>query len=121
MKSQWIEHQGKRIFYADYAGFGDDSLALHHEVEAAIEVIAVEPLKSVRVLVNFEGSDPSFANLNVMRRLIPRANRAVIKRALLGLSGTSRFFITTFANVTGGTPIVAFDSREKALEWLVSA
>jgi hypothetical protein len=121
MKSNWIEHQGKRIFFADYSGFGDDSLALHREVEAAIEAIAVEPVKSVLVLVNFEGTHPSIANLNVVRKLVPRANLAVIRRALLGLSGSSRFFITTFANVTGGTPMVAFESREKALEWLIGA
>jgi len=116
-----MEHQGKPIFYADYSGFGDDHAALQAEVEQAISTIAAEPLKSVLVLVNFEGSEPTFANLNVMRKLVPRSNRSVIKRALLGLSGPSRFFITTFSNVTGGTPVVAFDSREKALEWLVGA
>lgn len=121
MKSHWMEHQGKRIFYADYSGFGDDHASLHDEVEQAVSAIALEPLKSVLVLVNFEGSEPTFANLNVMRRLVPRSNRSVIRRALLGLSGASRFFITTFSNVTGGTPVVAFDSREKALEWLVRA
>jgi len=121
MKSHWIEHQGKRIFFADYSGYGDDTPALHAEVEAAIVVIAAEPGKSVLVLVDFEGSHPSMANLNVVRKLVPRANPAVIKRALLGLSASSRFFITTFASVTGGTPVAAFDSREKALEWLVNA
>ncbi len=121
MKSHWIEYQGKRIFFADYSGFGADTFALQAEVEWAISTLAAEPLKSVLVLVNFEGSEPTFANLNVMRRLVPRSNRAVIKRALLGLSGPSRFFITTFSNVTGGTPVVAFDSREKALTWLIGA
>lgn len=116
-----MEHQGKRIFYADYSGFGGDHVAFHAEVEQAISAIASEPLKSVLVLVNFEDTEPTFANLNVMRRLVPRANHSVIKRALLGLSGPSRFFITTFSNVTGGTPVVAFDSREKSLEWLVGA
>ncbi len=121
MKSHWMEHQGKRIFYADYSGFGADYVALQAEVEQAILMLAAEPQKSVLVLANFEGTEPSFANLNVIRRLVPRANRAVIKRALLGLSGPSRFFITTFSNVTGGTPVVAFDSRDKAFEWLVGA
>lgn len=121
MKSHWIEHQEKRIFFADYSDFGDDTVALHREVEEAIGVIAAEPVKSVLVLVNFEGTHPSIANLNVVRKLVPRANLAVIRRALLGLSGPSRFFITTFANVTGGTPMVAFAAREDALGWLVGA
>lgn len=121
MKSNWMEHQGKRIFYADYSSFGNDHVALHAEVEQAITTLANEPLKSVLVLVNFEATEPSIVNLNVIRRLVPRANRSVIKRALLGLSGPSRFFITTFSNVTGGTPVVAFDNREAALNWLVGA
>lgn len=121
MKSHWMEHQGQRIFVADYSGFGDDHAALQAEVEQAISTLAAEPQKSVLVLADFEGTEPSFANLNVIRRLVPRANRAVIKRALLGLSGPSRFFITTFSNVTGETLVMAFASREKALEWLVGA
>jgi hypothetical protein len=119
MKSLWIDHKGKRIFYADYSGFGSDHLALHQEVDEAVSEIASEPEKSVLVLVNFENSDASMSNLAVMRKLIPNANRAVIKRALLGLGGSRSFFITTFSNVTGGTSLKAFDSREKALDWLV--
>jgi hypothetical protein len=120
MKSTWIEYQGKRIFYADYSGFGSDSLALHQEVEEAVNVISSEPENSVQVLVNFEDTDTSMANLNVMRTLVGRANRAVTKRALLGLGGSRRFFITTFANVTGNTLLMAFDTRQKALDWLVN-
>jgi hypothetical protein len=120
MKSLWIDHKGKRIFYADYSGFGSDNNALDQEVDEAVSVISREPENSVLVLVNFENTDASMANLAVMRKLVMRANQAVFKRALLGVSGSRRFFITTFANVTGGTQIMAFDTREKALDWLVS-
>jgi hypothetical protein len=120
MKSTWMEHQGKRIFYADYSDFGSDHAALHQEVDEAVNAISGEQENSVLVLVNFENTDASMSNLAVMRKLVVRANRAVTKRALLGLSGSRRFFITTFANVTGDTLIMAFDSREKALDWLVS-
>jgi hypothetical protein len=119
MNSIWINHKGKRIFYADYSGFGTDNLALHQEVDEAMTALSREPENSVLVLVNFENTDATMSNLTVMRKLVMRANPAVIKRALLGLSGSRRFFITTFANVTGGTQIMAFDSREKALDWLV--
>jgi hypothetical protein len=121
MKSHWIEHQGKRIFYADYSGLGSDTSALHQEVSEAVEMLSREPEKSVLVLVNFEATEASMANLAVMRKLVPRSNRAVIKRALLGVSGSRRFFITTFAAVTGGMPIVAFDTWDQAAEWLVNA
>jgi hypothetical protein len=120
MKSQWIEHQGQRIFYADYSGFGDDTQALRQEVEQAVDLLAREPEKSVCVLSNFEETNSSMSNLNTVRQTIQRANSAVIKRALLGVSGGRRIFLTTFSNVFGDTKVKAFDTREQALDWLVS-
>jgi hypothetical protein len=120
VKSHWVEHKGKRIFIADYSDFGGDHKGLQHEVDAAVDLISQQPDKSVLVLADFEGTETTVANLDVMRRLIARANHAVIRRALLGVSGSRRFFITTFANVTGHTSVMAFDSKEKALDWLVS-
>jgi hypothetical protein len=120
MKSQWIEHKGKRIFFADYSGFGQDPEGLRKEMEPAVNLIAVEPSRSVRVLVNFEGTVETRANLDVVRMLTSRSNHAVLKRALLGVHGVRRLFITTFGNVIQGTHVKAFDSREKALDWLVA-
>ncbi len=120
MKSHWVEHKGKRIFVADYSGFGGDHDGLQREVDDAVDAISKQPDKSVLVLANFEGTEATVANLDVMRRLVARANHSVIRRALLGISGTRRFFITTFANVTGDTSVTAFDNKEKALDWLVS-
>jgi hypothetical protein len=120
MKSHWIEHEGRRIFYADYSDFRNDSEALRNEMEPAVSTIAAEPPRSVLVLVNFEGTIETMANLDVVRKLTARSNHAVIKRALLGVHGVRRIFITTFGNVVKGTSVKAFDSREKALDWLVS-
>lgn len=119
MKSHWAEHKGKRIFVADYSDFGGDFEGLQREVDDAVNLISQEPDKSVLVLSSFENTEATMANLNVVRNLIARANHAVVKRALLGITGSRRFFITTFANVTGDTKVMAFDSKEKAMDWLV--
>lgn len=118
MKSHWIEHKGKRIFFADYSGFGTDSEALRQEVEEAVSVIAAEPEKSVLVLSSLEGTVESTTNMRIIRQIVPRANRSVRKRALLGFSGSRRILLTLFANVLGDTRVAAFDSREEALDWL---
>ncbi len=120
MKSQWIECDGKRVFFANYTGFGSDSDALYQEVKQATDTIAREPPKSVLVLSDFTGTVETLKNLDVMRQLIKHANPSVLKRALLGLGGVRRLFITTFSNVTGGTKVEAFDNREDALAWLVT-
>lgn len=120
MKSHWIEHQGKRIFFADYSGFGEGGPSLRAELKSAVETIAKEPEKSVLVLANFEGTEASMSNLKVLRQFAPKSKHAVRKRAILGVSGTRRFFITTLGHVIGNAPMEAFDSQEQALDWLVS-
>jgi hypothetical protein len=121
MKSHWMEYQGKRIFFADYSGFGSDSEALRGEVEQAVDLLANEPAKSVLVLSSFEDTISSMGNLNVIRQTVQRANFAVIKRALLGVTGVRRIFLTTFNHVLGDTSVNAFDTQEQALDWLVSS
>jgi len=120
VKSHWVEHKGKRVFIADYSGFGGDFEGLQREVDDAVRAISQEPDKSVLVLANFVDTEATIPNLGVVRKLVTRANRAVIRRALLGITGSRRFFITTFANVTGDTSVKAFESEEKGLDWLVS-
>ncbi len=119
MKSCWITYKDKRVFFADYSGFGSDSDALAAEVSQAIDTIALEPQKSVLVLSDFTGTTETIKNLDIVRRLVKHSNAAVIKRALLGLGGVRQVFITTFGNVLGGMKVQAFDSREEALDWLV--
>jgi len=92
MKSLWIEHEGKRIFYADYSGFGSDHLALQQEADEAVGVIAGEPDKSVLVLVSFENTDASMSNQSVICKLITRANHVVLKRALGGSAFRDAFY-----------------------------
>jgi hypothetical protein len=72
------------------------------------------------VLSDFSNTVETMKNLDVVRHLVQRSNPAVIKRALLGVGGIRRVFITTFTNVTGGMKVEAFDQREDALEWLVA-
>ena len=118
MKSHWIEHNGKRIFYADYSGYGDDTQQLQQEMEPAIQVISEQPEHSVLVLANLEGLDSTITTMNLFRKMLPLANAAILKRAILGISGSRRFLQTTMLNVTGNTTIKLFNSREQALEWL---
>ena len=120
MKSRWIEHKGKQVFYADYSGFRDNVDAFTYEVRSAIETLSQQPIKSTLVLANFTDTNASMMNIDAIRKLVPRSNHAVLRRALLGVSGVRRIFITTFSNVTGGVPVKAFETQEQALDWLVS-
>jgi hypothetical protein len=119
MQSQWIEHKGTRIFYANYSGFGDNIVAFEQEIKDASEILATQPAKSVFVLSNTEGNSTTYAHLNILRKYIPTTNPAVIKRAMLGITATQKIFVTTFANTFGDVRSQAFSSQEEALDWLV--
>lgn len=119
MKSHWIMHHGKQVFLAEYSHFADDSEALRLEVEAAVNLLAQEPPNSVLVVVNMEGTSPSVANANILRQLLPISVRAVKRRAVLGMSGIKRFFISNFAAVAGKGSLTPFDSLDAALEWII--
>ena len=119
MKSHWIEHQGKRIFYADYSSFGDDADALYQEAEPAIQTLAAEPEKSALVIANFEGTNSSIMNSDVFKQLLPKSNPSVKRRAFLGMGGAKKFFLTTLNSLMSGSRGLAFDSLDQALEWII--
>lgn len=121
MKSHWMEHNGRQVFYADYSGFGSNAEALYQEAEEAIGFLSQQPSKSTLVLADFAGTAASVVSSDVFRKLLPKSNQAVIKRAVIGLSAAGRIFMNTLSNVTGGMPVRAFDSEQAALNWLMVA
>jgi hypothetical protein len=120
MKSHWIDFKGKRIFIADYSGFGDDSVALREELEQAINTLAQEPEGSALVIANLEGTLGTVTNANILKELLPRSAHVARKRAAIGITGMKRFFLNTFMNLTGKAALKLFDTMEQALEWTIS-
>jgi hypothetical protein len=119
MKSHWIEHQGKRVFIADYSGFGADLIALRAEIEPAIDILAHEPLGSALVIALLSGTAATIGNMNIIRELLPRSNDHVHRRAVVGISGAQRLLLETFTKFTGRAPVKPFDTLEQALDWVV--
>ena len=119
MKSHWMEYKGKRIFIADYSGFDDDVVALRAEIEQAISTLEKEPEGSALVLANVEGTSGTVANANALKEQLPRSAHVARKRAVVGVTGMKRFFLSTFAVIAGRGSATPFDTLEQALDWLV--
>ena len=56
MKSEWISHQGHKIFYYNYTDFGQDAEGLKAEIETAQSVIEQQPENSMLILVDIQGT-----------------------------------------------------------------
>jgi len=119
MKSHWMEYKGKRIFIADYSGFGDDVVSLRAEIEEAIGTLEKEPEGSALVIANVEGTSGTVANANTLKELLPRSAHVARKRAVIGVTGLKRFFLATFAAIAGRASANPFDTMEQALEWII--
>ena len=119
MHSHWVDHQGKRVFIADFRGFEMDSAGLQQECNEIIAEMSTQPLKSVRSVSVVEGTVGTPDILRIFKDLLPYTTKYVIKRAAVGLTGGRRKFIDVLDKLTGGTHFVTFDTIPEALDWIV--
>jgi hypothetical protein len=117
MKSTWITHKGKRLFYGRY-----DHLTFHQAREEIAEVdneFGRQPPQSVLLLVEAAGTLLSPETLNMIKNHALRSQKYVVKTAVLGMSGARRVFLEIVAKFSG-VKVEGFDDIEKAKDWLVS-
>ncbi len=117
MKSKWIEHKGKKIFYQDYSNhfFNEEPVKLElAEVQA---IVISQPEDSTLVLTNF-------TNTEITKNLMPLLNEASIatkshihKTAVIGVTGIKRTLGDLLSRITG-QQLMYFTSEFDAKEWL---
>jgi hypothetical protein len=119
MKSKWIEHKGKPIFYVDLSNFGGDTVALREEARAITSLLTQQPENSVLTLSNAEGTVITPEHLTILKGIVTRTTRFVRKRAVLGVTGVRKALLDTLNRITGGKSFASFDGPEAAKNWLV--
>jgi hypothetical protein len=117
MRSTWIEHKGKRIFFQDFSKHFYNSTLVKAELAEVQQVVLGEPLNSVLVLTDMRDT-------NVGSDLIPAMNAAsaatknhVRKTAVLGVTGMKRTLADLLTTLTG-QPLKYFNDIESAKNWL---
>jgi hypothetical protein len=119
MKSNWTMHQSKRVFISDLSNYGSDTTAIHEECEAIKSILLGEQPKSVRAIVNVDGTFVNDDILKEFREIIPVTNKYVKRRAIIGLSGFRKNFLFLFTKITGNANFSHFDTVNEALDWVV--
>jgi hypothetical protein len=120
MKSKWIEHKDKRVFYSDFSGSGVEAQALREEGREVIATVTQEPLNSVLALSDVAGSVGTPENLAVMRSIVSKTTPHIRKRAVVGVSAAQRALLEIVNRITGEKKFSAFATAEQALDWLVA-
>jgi hypothetical protein len=118
MRSNWIEHQGKKIFYQDFSKNFYNSAAVKAELTEVKNIVMAQPLNSVLVLSDFRDTNVGSDLLSEMNSASAATKAYVHKTAVLGVTGMKRKLADLLTALTG-QPLKYFDDIESAKNWLV--
>ncbi|MBK9926902.1 MAG: hypothetical protein IPP66_16650 [Anaerolineales bacterium] len=117
MRSQWIEHNGKKIFYQDFSKLFFNAAAVKAELAEVQEIVKAQPKDSVLILTDMRDT-------NIGSELLPSMNAAssatkahVHKTAVLGVTGMKRKLADLLISLTG-QQLKYFDDIDLAKKWL---
>jgi hypothetical protein len=119
MKSTWIIHKEKKIFYADYSDFEKDFQNLKAEVAYANSIMVREPKDSLLLLVNVNGTTGTSEITFYLKDAAIQVKAHVRKAAVIGVSGV-RLALLRSVSFLSGMEIKPFDNIDTAKDWLVS-
>ena len=117
MRSEWIEHKGKKIFYQDFSKNFFNSAAVKAELAEVQKVVKSQPLNSALVLSDFRDTNVGSDLLSEMNTASAATKAYVRKTAVLGVTGVKRKLADLLIAITG-QPLKYFDDIESAKIWL---
>ncbi len=118
MRSEWIEHKGKKIFYQDFSKNFYNSAAVKAELGEVRKIVISQPLNSALVLSDFRDTNVGSDLLSEMNAASAATKAYVHKTAVLGVTGVKRKLADLLIAITG-QPLKYFDDIESAKNWLV--
>ena len=119
MRSKWITHHDKRIFYQDFSGhYLTDTEAIKEELAAVQQVVTQEPEDSVLVLADFRNTQIGRGLMDQLVASSKLTKNYVRKTAVLGVVGTKRVLGDMLVHLTG-QHLTLFDDPEVAKDWLI--
>lgn len=117
MRSEWIEHNGKKILYQNFSRNFYNSAAVKDELAEVQKVVMAQPLDSVLVISDFRDTNVGSDLLSTMNTASAATKAHVHKTAVLGVTGMKRKLADLLTALTG-QPLKYFDDMETAKDWL---
>ena len=118
MRSKWIEHKGRTIFYQDFAKHFYNSAAVKAELAEVQKIVIAESQNSVLVLSDMRDTNIGSDLLPAMNAASAATKNHIRKTAVLGVTGMKRKLADLLTALTG-QPLKYFDDIESAKDWLV--
>jgi hypothetical protein len=118
MRSTWIEHKGKQIFYQDFSRQFYNSAAVKAELDEVQKVVISQPKDSLLILSDFRDTSVGSDLLSSLNTASNATKDHVHKTAVLGVTGMKRKLADLLTALTG-QQLKYFDEMEAAKNWLV--
>ncbi|MCU4177483.1 STAS/SEC14 domain-containing protein [Carboxylicivirga sp. N1Y90] len=114
----FISQGGKKIIYMDFSGLREFK-DINPIIESSKEYIRAQAENSAFTLTNMDGMHFNSDIKNAFSSFIGDNKPYVKAGAVIGLSGLLRIIYNGVNRLTG-RDIKSFDTKEEAVEWLVS-
>ena len=118
MRSKWIEHKGKKIFFQDFSNLESDTEALKQELEQVQAEVISYPKDSLLVLSDFRGTNVTAEIMPILNASSAKTKDYVHKTAVLGVTGIKRVLGDVLTSPTG-QKLRYFNIDYTAKDWLV--
>lgn len=118
MRSRWIDHKGKNVFYQDFSGLMYDAAALKKELTQVQAEVISHPKNSLLILSDFRDTNMTSEMMPILNAASAITKDHVRKTAVLGVTGVKRTLADLLTRLTG-QPLKYFDSEVAAKDWLV--
>ena len=120
MRSRWIEHKGKKIFFQDFSGHNLlEADIVKTELTSVQEVVVHEAESSVLVLADFTDTQISKDLMDLLVKSSNLTKSHIRRTAVLGITGTKRILADMLFRMTGQS-LSFFDDADNAKDWLTS-
>lgn len=115
-----IEHKGKAVFEICYTGCRKKEEMLEI-LKEAMDIFLSTPEKHLLVLFDYRGAYLSTDYIKASEKYQTQLEKVKTgKGAVLGVEGIKKFILKTYNALSNETKIVPFNTREEALDYLVS-
>ena len=105
--------------FADYRERKKETEQLELLEKVAVEMAKIPDL--TLLLVTFEGVSGGIAYMSRLKELGNTVFKKHMKcSAVLGITGLKKILFNGYNRATGSSNVVAFNSKEEALDWLVN-
>ena len=118
MRSKWIEHKGKTIFFQDFSSFFYNYAAVKEELAEVQKVVTEQPLHSLLVLSDFTDTTIAGDLMGVLNESSRLTKDHIKRTAVVGVTGIKRRLADMLTKLTG-QPLRYFDNDYDAKEWLI--